>query len=872
MNLSSRHEYSFFVRGWYDGTTYSVFRSDGVMVDKAPPKATDKQALEVIEVRGDDGVKDVDYMCMMQVIEVIEVRGDDGVKDVDFQKETDTMKISWTNKFLPGAAGILKYRVYISTSPGARKLSLQAATVYFSSVVAYSKAGLVSWAYSDSVRVDVLPPEAGTVSDGQEMHDADYQSSPSAVSASWHGFSDTDSTIITYFWCVGRLNDTTDCSVLGWRETGLHTTSKAQLASPLKSGTRLWSKVYAVDAVGHASDVAVSDGVVVDTSPPEPQAVAYLGDNLVKNPSFEIQHELENSSTCNGRLPEYWQTDNYSCIHIITSERQLARHGSSYVVVSGSVHQADIHLSVGQMYKVKIHAGYTEVTDTHHSAIEGFVSVGAEVITFSLEPNLCRGVCDVGRHSVTMWNTHTFSFIAREASAQLTIGTKSRSMVMAVDHVTMQSVTYSGHDETVDTEKHVEVNVVFLPHWSSLHVSWHFTDSESPITMYQWAVGESPITMFQWAVGLVEGGTQLQGFTNVGSNPQGTLSAKKLTHNSRLYVSVLATNAAGLTSLTRADPLTVDMTPPTIQEVNDGSGVDTDFLSPGDMAANWAVEDEESDSVSCDVAIGHTPGDDDVRRFARTIHGVRYIRWNLTDLVISSSVKVYTTVRCYNRVGQVSESSSNGVVLVSGEDMASVAGFKVLEESPSVFSDRDQCHVARDTVRLQWEGGETETPHTTLVRIQGSSLLYQQSVPSIFTYTSAQLCGLKLSDLTTYNISAMHVLDKAGNPTETSITMHGPQPSLNKAAMISSRTSDRVTTLSWPGLFTSSWDQLAYEVMVGRVEGGADIVDGLLTRQEEMVLNLSSHPQTVTDVYVSITAIDACGYTAYYSQAVDVGS
>ncbi|XP_046570929.1 uncharacterized protein LOC124279171 [Haliotis rubra] len=314
------------------------------------------------------------------------------------------------------------------------------------------------------------------------------------------------------------------------------------------------------------------------------------------------------------------------------------------------------------------------------------------------------------------------------------------------------------------------------------------------------------------------------------------------------------------------------MTPPTIQEVNDGSGVDTDFLSPGDMAANWAVEDEESDSISCDVAIGHTPGDDDVRRFARTNHGVRYIRWNLTDLVISSSVKVYTTVRCYNKVGQVSESSSDGVVLVSGEDMASVAGFKVLEESPSVFSDRHQCHVARDTVRLQWEGGETETPHTTLVRIEGSSLLYQQSVPSIFTYTSAQLCGLKLSDLTTYNISAMHVLDKAGNPTETSITMHGPQPSLNTAAMISSRTSDRVTTLSWPGLFTSPLGQLVYEVMVGRVEGGADIVDGLLTRQEQMVLNLSSHPQTVTDVYVSVTAIDACGYTAYYSQTVDVGS
>ncbi|XP_071082513.1 uncharacterized protein [Haliotis cracherodii] len=850
-NLSSRHMYSFFVRGWYNATTYSIFKSDGVTVDTAPPKTTDKQALAVIELSDDDGVK-----------------------DADFQKATDTVRISWTNKFLPGAAGILKYRVYVSTSPGghsihasddlnttkytARGLSLQAATVYYSSVLAYNRAGLVSWAHSDGVRVDVLPPVAGRLDDGQEMHDTDYQSSPSEVSASWHGFSDTDSTIITYFWCVGKVNDTTDCSVLGWRETGLHTTFTAQLASPLPSGTRLWSKVYAVDAVGHASDVAVSDGVVIDTSPPEPKAVAYLGGNSVKNPSFETQTKPVNSSTCNEPLPEHWQTNNSTCIHIITSERPLARHGSSYVVISGSVLQRDIHLSVGQVYKVKIHVGYTENTDVHHSVIEGFVSVGIEVITFRLEPNLCRGVCDVGRHSVIMWNTHTFSFIAREESTQLTIGTTSRSMAMAVDHVTLQRVKYGGHDEAGDTEKHVEVNAVFLPHWSSVHVSWHFTDTESPITMYQWAVG------------LVEGGTQVQGFINVGRNPQGTISAQKLSHNSRLYVSVLATNAAGLTSMTRAGPVTVDMTPPTIQQVNDGSGVDADFLSPEDMAANWAVEDQESDSINCDIAIGHTPGDDDVSRFARTNPGVRLTRWNLTDIVTSSGVKVYTTVRCHNNAGQTSESSSDGVVIVSRGEVATVAGFKVLEESPSVFSDRGQCHVARDTVRLHWEGGETQTPYTTMVHIEGSSLIYEQIVPSIFTYTSAQLCGLKLSDLTTYNISAMLVLDKPRYPTEASITMHGPPPSLNKAAMISSSTSDRMTTLSWPGLFTSPWGQLVYEVMVGRVEGGADVVDGLLTRQEQMKLNLSSHPQTVTAVYVSITAIDACGYTAYYSQAVGV--
>jgi hypothetical protein len=56
------------------------------------------------------------------------------------------------------------------------------------------------------------------------------------------------------------------------------------------SETRLQSLVFAVDIVGHKSDIERSNGVYVDTTPPIPTDMIHVDDNMATNPSFEMSN------------------------------------------------------------------------------------------------------------------------------------------------------------------------------------------------------------------------------------------------------------------------------------------------------------------------------------------------------------------------------------------------------------------------------------------------------------------------------------------------------------------------------------------------------------------------------------------------------
>ena len=46
-----------------------------------------------------------------------------------------------------------------------------------------------------------------------------------------------------------------------------------------------------------------------------------------------------------------------------------------------------------------------------------------------------------------------------------------------------------------------------------------------------------------------------------------------LAHNSLIYITAIATNAAGLSAVAYSDPVLVDLTPPNIKYVYDGRGM-----------------------------------------------------------------------------------------------------------------------------------------------------------------------------------------------------------------------------------------------------------------------------------------------------------
>ncbi|XP_071084119.1 uncharacterized protein [Haliotis cracherodii] len=851
-SLTSGGKYSFFVRAWYDDNTYSIFTSDGVIVDTSPPAVTDKLGLAVKEVEGTGKTK-----------------------DVDFQIKADTVTFTWTNKFILGQSGILKYRQYISTVPKghsihasgdltstsytATGLSLRPNTIYYSSVLAYNKAGLVSWAYSDGVQVDVLPPEPGRVHDGLDIHDKDYQSSPSEVSASWYGFSDTDSTIVKYFWCVGRANDTTDCSVMDWLDTGLHTSFRTSISPLISSGTKLWSKVYAVDAVGHTSDVSVSDGVVIDTSPPEPQAMAYLGDNLVENPSFEVDNITGIATRCNLVLPSSWETDTASCIKVLAPESPLAKEGNMFVSVSGSIHQTISGLETGRQYKLTLHVGYPETVSNNHRSVDAIVTIGRELFSFTLDPNLCGGTCSVGEHSVILWNKHTYRFTSADTSAVLKIASSSRMMEFVLDHVSVQTVDYVAGPDSVDTEEHLMVHSVFMSHWSSLHASWHFEDQQSPITQYKWAIGS------------VTGGTQLQSYKSVGRQTQATVSDLRLTHNASVYITVMATNGAGLTSVTSSDPVTVDMTPPQFDFVMDGAALDEDYQSSGVVSVNWQVQDAESGVDHCDWAIGRTRGSSDVKQFERVPPGQVTAQHDISTKLHTSSMTVYTTVRCFNKAGLVAAMTSDGVEVIQARNQTSVLGFGILKESQSVYSERDVCHQSQEKVRLHWE--ETSSNFKdVVVGIEGEKMAYQIDISNYLEYTFATLSGLKLRNGSDYEalIFPVDVLGTTGEKTASNFTVHGIPPAVSASRSMSLARNGSDLLVSWPSVFTSPWDTLQYEIQAGTVHAGADIVERMLTKKTEFRITLASTHSNIKSLFLTVAAFDPCGLSAYHSKVFSI--
>ncbi|XP_070204336.1 uncharacterized protein [Littorina saxatilis] len=136
---------------------------------------------------------------------------------------------------------------------------------YFSTIVAFNnalnqKSVNVS---SDGVLVDLTPPIAGRVVDGDDINnDVDYTSEAASIAAAWEGFSDPETGIDSYTLSV-FVND-----VLKHTDSDIHDEQFVDHSLSLKHGDTAHVEVTSFNKAG--SDVKVtSDGQTVDHTPPE---------------------------------------------------------------------------------------------------------------------------------------------------------------------------------------------------------------------------------------------------------------------------------------------------------------------------------------------------------------------------------------------------------------------------------------------------------------------------------------------------------------------------------------------------------------------------------------------------------------------------
>ena len=260
----------------------------------------------------------------------------------------------------------------------------------------------------------------------------------------------------------------------------------------------IYSKVYAIDSVGRRSSINVSDGIIIDITPPIPEKFIHASEILGNNTSFENTGgddvDFENVSSTDICMvsksyhPLLWIPSEITCMAVVSSDINLAKDGRSFLFIRGNVHQELDQVRAGYLYKVSFFSSHLPITDSVGASKEGFVQVddAKHVFLIYTKPYRHDGHGLGNSREKISWHAHTFYFKATNDHANITIGSMDMTTGIFLDDLSVQEVNLT----TGATSGHVLGHVVYLHEWSSIHGSWSFTDLESPVVDYTWAIGK----------------------------------------------------------------------------------------------------------------------------------------------------------------------------------------------------------------------------------------------------------------------------------------------------------------------------------------------------------------------------------------------
>ncbi|KAI8487523.1 hypothetical protein Bbelb_347570 [Branchiostoma belcheri] len=880
LQLEPHITYVFHVRAWYSGDVYLDFHSDGVITDFTPPAVSKSKKVEDIPAVG-------------------------WTEDMDFTTNTSAVAVGWKNVFQEPEVGVAYFQVSLSTFPGGEDivpfksynisstdsevlidgLTLQSGMEYFSNVRAYSHAGLHTIVSSDGFLVDTDPPSAGVVYDGLDIHDRDYQNCSSHVAASWHGFSDLQSYIHHYVWCVGSTPGTDD--ILTCTDVGLRLSDVKEISPELTSGTKYYSTVYAVDAAGLTSPPAMSDGIVVDASPPEVLNKLDFGPNLLSNPSFENIQSSSNSSlttnlgygdnvtletgsssagntsllsdnssvsntssTADSGKPAHWNISGVAAV--MSPSTAVSLDGVSYLFLHGSISHL-IPTRPGERYRLTLHASPIFPSNTPVVAQEGYVIGPGMHRVFKLyqRPSHMEGAELHVDRNIT-WHTHVFYFTAVKAVTKVVFGSVGPLSGIALDDVKVQEMRPGSRlppanpNPTNQLTSPVHLETSFAHDWTSVHAAWDFVDPESPIVGYSWAIGT------------VRGGTQLQEFKTVGRNTHAHNEDVRLNHGSFVHVTVVAENEAALRSVVHSDPILVDLTPPVISSMKDGSAEeDVDFQQSEIITLHWNVTDDESGVDFCQVALGLSPGSGEIHQFTQQ-PSLYSATFDLSGQLTHGDT-VYSTVRCQNYAGITSHVTSDGVTIVSQPPNSDHAVVETMVEPQSYYPTRASHQSTDDVIHLSWEGFfDSSGIRNYQCRVTGPGLSDFPWIDVGLTgQTHATLSGLQLHNYNRYDVHvrAVNHVGVDSHDVTSVLYVEMERPLVVGGKFRSWWPRQGVMAFDWTGVFLSN-SSLIYEVSIGTKPAGSDVMQWRETEKTDMRLD---GVDSKKEHYVVITAVNQAG-------------
>ena len=518
-------------------------------------------------------------------------------------------------------------------------LPLQHAHTYVVRVRAVNGAGGQTDVASDGFAIDLTAPASGVVGDG-ELHaagDVVVTSLVGEVAAHWTGFTEPDSSIDHYEWCVGTAPGRDD--VVGCHSVGLSLSATARFEAGGSTGVPSVD-VAALLVAAYGSDVATA-------------AAAMGGVNADGTLSAGVVALIPKTSTT---TPTYFSS--------VTAVSEVGLRTTSYsdgVVidvqppVTGSVLDSphtDIADAQVQASLSTLSASWLEYAEYQTELVHYVVSVGTT-----------RGGDDLVKDlevAASATNVTLYGLVLETGSTYYTT-------VTAVDSTGLQSSNSSNgilvdgtppvpeYVADVDMESNEQdAEARTLTENTTVTVMWSFSDDESGIASYR--VQLCPVLPFEQADSTIT--PCVVDWTPMGLRTRIDLRVPDLLPGVRYAATVEATSAAGLVATSSSSGFFVDATPPVegdvlvvdaeqaaeqVTRVADGETAVA--LSPIALQGSWdrvaaqwsAFVDAESEVVGYSVCVGSSP-------LAADLAPCRDVGLAYVAVVDTSAASVYTPV------------------------------------------------------------------------------------------------------------------------------------------------------------------------------------------------------------------------------------
>ncbi|MEA3288410.1 MAG: FlgD immunoglobulin-like domain containing protein [Candidatus Marinimicrobia bacterium] len=606
---------------------------------------------------------------------------------LDYTGSNDTLAISWSG-FSDAGSGLSNYEYALGTSAGAFDIigwtesglvtevtisglsgQLVDGSTYFASIHALDSVGNISAAAStDGVIVDISIPTGGEVADGSDVNDLDWTNSPDELGGSWTGFLDAISGIDHYQYAFGTTVNGSD--VASWTVTE---DTSAIITATLESGTTYYISVITYDAVGNASDTLSSDGILVDLELPEITQV----DDGALNDDIDWQQDT-------GTARIFWiggDTRNLDYYEVSLGTTPGSDNTVAWADVGiNTTHQfTGITLEIGLTYYGNVRAGddagnisailssdgfgvdntppeMTQVTDGWENDILYQNFMDSVAVHFNAAPDDYSGIdffevsLNSDEASVIDWLSVGADTVHVALAPTLSDGSTYTWTVRVTDVAGNTSTERSSNGFTIDVNPPQIVNLI-----DGLETDLVWTNSATDFSA-SWIGSADTVSgtnHFEISFGSSAAATDIMDWHSVNLETDYTTVVSDVSETTTVYANVRGVDVADNTSnVYSSSGITIDLTSPEINEINEGGLVDLDFTGTLDsIAVHWSGTDALAGIEDYQLTLATVAGDSDVVDW----HSLGLLEWEVLRQDMNENQSYFAGIRAIDSAGNWAE-------------------------------------------------------------------------------------------------------------------------------------------------------------------------------------------------------------------------